>query len=213
MRLVLVRHGETQRNREGRVLGRGAQRLTDVGRGQAAAVARALRRENIAALYSSPLNRAWETAEAIGSELGLPVQVAEDLAEVDAGELDGLTSEEMRARHPSFMTLWDHDPGSAQMPGGESLTQVQERAWQWVQGMVEKYPQDGVVAVSHNFPIETLVCKVLGVPLAAFRHLRVDLGSISAVELQEGRSHLVLLNDTCHMDITMDRGNNSEKRV
>ena len=199
MRLFLVRHGETQRNREGQVQGRGDQDLTDVGRKQAAAVARALIRENVTALYSSPLKRAVETAEIIGAELGLPVQVAEDMAEADVGGLDGLTSEEMRARYPDFMALWDHDPGSAVMPGGESLAQVQERVWRLVQSLLGAHPEANVVAVSHNFTIGTLVCKVLGLPLVSFRRLRVDLGSVSAVELREGRNRLVLLNDRCHL--------------
>ena len=199
MRLFLVRHGETQRNRERRVQGRGDQALTDAGRKQAAAVARALSRENITALCSSPLKRAVETAEIIGAELRLPIQMAGNLAEADVGELDGLNSEEMQARYPDFMALWDRDPGNAVMPGGESLAQVQERAWQTVQSLLRQHPQANVVAVSHNFTIETLVCKVLGLPLAAFRRLGVDLGSISAVELREGRGRLVLLNDRCHL--------------
>ena len=199
MRLFLVRHGETQRNRERRVQGRGDQPLTDAGRKQAAAVAQALSRENITTLYSSPLKRAVETAEIIGAELRLPIQLADNLAEADVGELDGLNSEEMRARYPDFMALWDRDPGNAVMPGGESLAEVQERAWQMVQSLLRGHPEANVVAVSHNFTIETLVCKVLGLPLASFRRLGVDLGSISAVELREGRSRLVLLNDRCHL--------------
>ena len=194
-----MRHGETQRNREGRVLGRGNQKLTDLGKKQATAAAQALTREDITVLYSSPLKRAAETAETIGAKLGLPVQVAEELAEIDAGELDGLTSEEMRSRYPDFMALWDRDPGSAMMPGGESLAQVQERVWGVVQSLLREYPEGNIAAVSHNFPIQTLVCKVLGLPLAAFRHLRVDLGSLSTVELRQGRGRLVLLNDLCHL--------------
>lgn len=199
MRLLLVRHGETERNREGRVLGQGNQSLTEEGRRQAVALAQALSRESVTALYSSPLKRAVETAEIIGDKLGLPVQVVADLAEVDAGALDGLNSQEMRARYPNFMALWDCDPGSAVMPGGESLAQVQQRAWLSVQSFLREHPEANVVAVSHNFTIGTLVCKALGLPLASIRHVRVDLGSISVVELREGRSRVVLLNDRCHL--------------
>ena len=199
MRLLLVRHGETERNREGRVLGHGAQSLTDEGRRPAVALARALSRESITTIYSSPLKRAVETAEVIGDKLGLPVQVAADLAEVDAGALDGLNSGEMRTGYPDFMALWDRDPGSAVMPGGESLAQVQQRAWRSVQSFLGEHPEANVVAVSHNFTIGTLVCKALGLPLASFRHVRVDLGSISVGELREGRSRLVLLTDRCHL--------------
>jgi len=181
------------------VQGRGDQDLTEVGRHQAAAVARALPLQGISALYSSPLKRAAETAQIIGDRLGLQVEVAEELAEADTGELDGLTSGEMRAHYPEFMALWDRDPGSAVMPGGESLAQVQERVWRLVQSLPVQHPEADVVAVSHNFAIGTLVCKVLGLHLASFRHLRVDLGSVSAVEIREGRNRLVLLNDRCHL--------------
>ena len=199
MRLFLVRHGETRHNREGRVLGRAAHGLTDMGRRQATAAVTALSGESITTLYSSPLSRARETAEVIGTKLGLAVHVAEALAEVDAGELEGLTSQEMRARFPEFMALWDRDPGAAPMPGGESLAHVQERVWRWVRSLLDKHPEEKVAAVSHNFPIETLVCQVLDLPLAAFRNLRVDLGSVSAVDFHQDHGRLVRLNDLCHI--------------
>ncbi|MEE8442225.1 MAG: histidine phosphatase family protein [Dehalococcoidia bacterium] len=199
MRLLLVRHGETDRNREGRVLGQGNQTLTEKGRKQAAAVAGALTEEGITTIYSSPLKRAVETAEMISDKLGLPVQVVDDLAEVDAGALDGMTSKDMRARYPDFMALWDRDPGSAVMPGGESLAHAQQRAWRSAQSFLDEHPDGTVVAVSHNFTIGTLVCKALELPLASFRHVRIDLGSVSIVELREGRNRVVLLNDRCHL--------------
>ena len=201
MKLLLVRHGETQWNREGRALGRGEQRLTDAGREQASAVARVLSRENIEAIYSSPLKRALETAKTIGLVLGLPVNISEELVEVDAGELEGLTSEEMRTRNPDFMALWDRDPGNTVMPGGESLSQVQERIWRLAQCFMRERPEANVAAVSHNFPIQTVICKALGLPLSAFRNLRVDLASISALELHQDRVRLVLLNDVCHLAV------------
>lgn len=199
MKLFLVRHGETERNREGRVMGQGDQCLTTEGRRQAVAVARALAKESITVIYSSPLVRAIETATVVGEKLGLPVQEREELAEMDVGELDGLTSEEMRARYPDLMEQWDNDPSTVLMPGGDSLAHVQEQAWNLVEAMLRDHPQDNIVAVSHNFPIGSLVCKALDLPLAAIRRLRVQLGSISIVEFHDGHGRLVLLNDTCHL--------------
>ncbi len=199
MKLFLVRHGETQRNREGRVLGQGNQPLTELGKRQVSAVAGAMAGESIAALYTSPLKRAMETAGTIGLALGLQPQPADGLAEVNVGELDGLTSQEMRSRHPEFMARWEQDPGPARMPGGESLADLQDRAWQVVLSILRDHPDEQVVAVSHNFPIETLVCQTLGLPLAGVRRLRVDLASVSIIDLQEGRNRLVRLNDTSHL--------------
>ena len=200
MNLILVRHGETQRNAEGRVLGQGGPGLNQRGRDQATAVARALSGNAVAAIYSSPLPRAMETAERVSQELELPIRTEESLAEIDAGKLEGLTSEEMRTRYPDFMSIWDRDPGSVQMPGGESLGQLQERVWRVAQALLGRHPEEGVVVVSHNFPIETLVCRVLELPLVGIRRLRVDLGSISTVDMREDRCRLVQLNDTCHLE-------------
>jgi broad specificity phosphatase PhoE len=205
VKLILVRHGETQDNAEGRVLGWGGPGLNQRGRNQAEAAARALSARvmsdnTVAAMYSSPLPRAMETAERISRELDLPVQEEESLAEIDAGKLEGLTGDEMRAQYPELMDMWGRDPGSVQMPDGESLGQLQERVWRVAQTLLERHLDDTVVVVSHNFPIEVLVCRVLDLPLAGIRLMRVDLGSLSTVDIQPERCRLVHLNDVCHLD-------------
>lgn len=205
MNLILVRHGETQHNADGRVLGRGGPGLNQRGRNQAAAAARALSARDlsdgvVAVIYSSPLPRAMETAERISRELDLPVQAEDSLAEIDAGKLEGLTSDEMRAQYPELMAMWGRDPGSVQMPGGESLGQLQDRVWQVAQTLLERHLDDNVVVVSHNFPIETLVCRVLDLPLTGIRRMRVDLGSLSVVDMQADRCRLLHLNDICHLE-------------
>lgn len=200
MNLILVRHGETQHNAEGRVLGRGGPGLNQRGRDQVEAAARALTGKAVAAIYSSPLTRAMETAERISQELDLPVQAEDSLVEIDAGKLEGLTSGEMRSQYPDLMAMWERDPSSVQMPGGESLGQLQERVWQVAQTLLGRHMEDSVVVVSHNFSIVTLVCRVLELSLARFRHLRVDLGSLSTVDMQATRCRLVHLNDICHLE-------------
>lgn len=200
MNLILVRHGETQHNAEGRVLGRGGPGLNQRGRDQVEAAARALTGKAVAAIYSSPLTRAMETAERISQELDLPVQAEDSLVEIDAGKLEGLTSGEMRSQYPDLMAMWELDPSSVQMPGGESLGQLQERVWQVAQTLLRRHMEDSVVVVSHNFSIVTLVCRVLELSLARFRHLRVDLGSLSTLDMQPTRCRLVHLNDICHLE-------------
>ncbi|MBI4338604.1 MAG: histidine phosphatase family protein [Chloroflexi bacterium] len=199
MKLYLVRHGETQYNRDHLVQGRSPTGLTELGVRQAMAAAEALAQEGIAALYSSPLNRAVETSTIIGGRLGLSVHLEEGLSEMDTGELDGLTSQEMRAQYPEFMAQWRQDAGAAHLPGGESLAEVQERAWKAVEDIVRRHPEENVVAVSHNFTLCALVCKALGLPLAGFHRLRVDLGSLSALDFSPQRDRLVLLNSTFHL--------------
>ena len=199
MKLILVRHGQTESNRLGRIQGINKAPLTDVGRGQAEAAARALAAEAPFALYSSPLPRAMETATIIGTQAEIaPVQV-EGLVEMDVGAFEGLSGPQLRERFPDVMRTWDKDPASAIMPGGESLYDVRDRAWPAVKSLAERHEADTVVAVTHNFTIHTIVCTALDMPLNNFRKLRIDLGAITRLEISNARTILLSLNETWHL--------------
>ena len=200
MKLYLVRHGETEHNRQRLVQGQSEQGLTKLGLKQATAAARTLDLNNIVALYSSPLKRAVETASVIQTHGSPSHSTVHNLSELNVGELDGLSSQEMRDQYPKFMAAWDRNSGEAQLPGGESLAQVQSRAWEWVIDVAEQHTDGQVVAVSHNFTISTLICQVLKLPISSFRQFRVDLGSISAIEVTKSQHRLLLLNSTFHLN-------------
>ena len=163
------------------------------------AIASALARDLPFELYTSPLTRALETAQIIFKTVGVAPKPLRELEEADAGELEGLTREEMRRRYPEFVKRWAEDSGTAQMPGGESLLQVQERAWWAITEIMQKHPNDTVVAVTHNFTIQTVVCKVLDMPLRYSRRLRQDVGTITRLELSNSQNTLVSLNETWHL--------------
>ena len=197
--LILVRHGQTESNRLGRIQGINKAPLTDVGRGQAESAARALVSDAPFSLYASPLLRAMQTAEAIGSRVGTqPVEV-EDLIEMDVGEFEGLSGLQLRERFPDVMRVWDEDPASAVMPGGESLYDVRDRAWPAVESLAERHKSETVVVVTHNFTIHTIICSALNMPLNNFRKLRIDLGAITRLEISDARTTLVSLNETWHL--------------
>jgi len=200
MKLILVRHGETRWNRENRVVGSADIGLNDEGRKQVKRLALALKGERVDAIYSSPLRRAWETAQEIARFHDGQVKADDAFKEMDAGELDGLTYEEMRVRYAEFIKQWLRDPASCIMPGGESLAGVQERAWLAVERMREKHPDDAVMVVSHNFVILCIICKALGLDLAQFRRLRLNLASISILNIGRQGTSLILFNDTCHLE-------------
>jgi len=201
MKLILVRHGETASNRDGLGLGRQDVPLTEKGRLQAQALADALAGEEIAAVYSSPLRRAYETAAAIAAPHGLEVVVDEGLTEMDVGELDGLTFREMRERHPEFVSRWLGDEaGTLPMPGGESLQDVQDRAREAARRICERHEGETVVAVTHNFVIHALLCEALNMSLCDFRRLRHDLAATSLLDVRQGRMIVVQMNDTCHLE-------------
>lgn len=201
MRLILARHGETESNRDQLALGRLDVPLNDTGCLQAKALASVLREAPIAAVYSSPLVRARATAEAIAAEHGLSICVEDGLTEMDVGEMDGHAIPEMMKLHAGFLKRWfGPEAGTLRMPGGECLQDVQDRAWDAVQGIMQHHADDLVCAVTHNFTIHVLLCRVLGLPLSDFRRFRHDLAAVSIVDLSLSRTALVCLNDTCHLD-------------
>lgn len=199
--LYLVRHGETDGNAAGRTQGRRDVPLNETGRVQAAAVGVVVAAHRPAAVYASTSSRARETAAAIAAPLHLEVVADERLSEIDHGDLDGMTGEEMRARYPDFIERWREDDGvEVPIPGGESLRGAQARMVAAVNEIVERHRGEGVAIVSHNLALRTLLCHALGVPLRAWRAFRVDLASLSIVEVRDGdRWAVVGLNERCHL--------------
>jgi len=202
MRLILARHGETDSNKAGLALGRADIELNEHGRWQAQRLALSLKNDPIDAIYSSPLKRALATAEPIGSYHGLEVQVDDGLVEMDIGQMEGLSFQELRERYPQFLQLWLSGRAAYEpMPGGERLLDVQERAWQAIERIRERQEQQGtVVAVTHNFVILTLLCRALGLDLADFRRLRHGVAAKSVLEMGRHRVVVVSFNDTCHLE-------------
>ena len=205
MQVILVRHGETASNRDRLALGRNDVPLNDLGLRQARRLAAWLEggpaRPRITGLYSSPLARARQTAEAIGERLGLTVVEAAELTEMDVGEMDGLSGPELRERHPGFMRAWfSREAGTARMPGGESLAEVQERAWPFLERLRDEHGAEAaVVVVSHNFVTRALVCKALAMDLADFRRFEQELASVTRIEFRGPRTLVTALNETCHL--------------
>ena len=203
MRLLLIRHGETDHNAQQLVLGREDVALNERGQRQAQALADALSepaRGAIAALYSSPLQRAVATATPLATALSIAVQIEAGLIEMDIGVMEGQTFAEVRERHPDFFRGWLSDGlADVPMPGGETLRQVQERAGASIDAIRDQHQDATVAVVSHNFVILTLLCRALGLPLAHFRRLRHDVAAVSVLELTPERQAVLALNDRCHL--------------
>jgi broad specificity phosphatase PhoE len=205
MRLLLIRHGETDHNAEQIALGREDVPLNERGRQQAQALARAGRAGElpdgtVAAVYSSPLERALGTASPLAEALTKSVSIEQALIEMDVGEVENQTFAQLRERYPDFLRAWRSDEcADVAMPGGETLRQVQERAWAFVESLRARHADETVAAVSHNFVILTLLCRVLDLPLGRFRKLRHDLAAVSLVELTDERQAVLALNDRCHL--------------
>lgn len=204
--LILARHGQSEANREGLLLGRLDSPLTEVGRRQADAIAQAVctRASSTARLpariVTSPLSRARQTAEAIAARLGgaVAVEVDDRVVELDYGELDGASPRSLPA---SWWASWRADPGLAP-PGGESLSEVHDRVVGALEEWSEVAASFDVVVVSHVSPIKSAVSWAVGAgPELAWR-LGLDVASITRIRTTAGGDHdpsLVGFNDTSHL--------------
>jgi len=199
MILYVVRHGETEYNRTNLGLGRRDIPLTPLGEAQAAAVGRRFAGVELQRIYTSPLGRAAAVARSIAAGSDVPIVVTDDLLEMNVGDAEGMTGEEMRAQFPDFLRSWvGPSPEALPMPGGESLADVRWRVDQFLATL--RGSQDEVVAaVSHNFVVKVMLCRLLDLPLASFRDFAIDLGSISTFMIRSERVNVLSVNDTCHL--------------
>lgn len=199
MKLYLVRHGETEWNEGKRIQGQSDTVLSENGRKQAEKVAEALSSQKIDAVYSSPLKRAAATATAIAAKHHLQLNIIPGLMEINAGELDGITIEEMRKNYVDFLKQWREGAESLKMPGGESMEELQQRTSAALEEILRKGYSNGVVIVSHHFALQSIVCYTLRVNISLFRRFRHDLGGITTFEFRDGRAFLLHFNDICHL--------------
>jgi len=201
MRLFLVRHGETAWNRDRRIQGaRSNTPLNETGYEQADRLAAVLKKQGLDAVYSSPLKRAVDTAEVIAKECKVPLVVVPEFREIDAGELDGLSTLEMGNHYATFWADWSKGDPSTRLPNGESLEELQKRAWWAMERILEKHVDGGVVSVvAHMFTNMVIIARALDLDLRNVLHLRQDSAAISVIEFSARRHVLALLNDTCHL--------------
>jgi broad specificity phosphatase PhoE len=205
-RLLLLRHGQTELSVHRRYSGRGDPELTPLGHEQAARVAARLAAvPEIAAVLTSPLCRARQTAVAVAEATGAPLEVRDGLVETDFGAWEGMTFAEARARDPELHGRWlgaeDVVP-----PDGESFAVVAARVAVERAEIVARYPGATVVLVSHVTPIKQLLREALEAGPALLYRLHVDLASLSIAEFYpDGGTSVRLVNDTGHLDHSMIR--------
>ncbi len=201
LRLILVRHGETEWNSEQRLQGgRSDIPLNENGEEQARRLGLALRKEKLTAVYSSPLQRAVTTAQAVAAHHGISVQTDPDLVEMDLGDLDGLNLVGVRDSRLDFWQQWRQGDCSMPIPGGESLVQVQQRVWPAVQRIIQQHRTGTVVLVGHSFVVQTVIFSALAAPIECFARFRISPTGITILHLDGERTTLMILNDTCHLE-------------
>jgi ribonuclease H / adenosylcobalamin/alpha-ribazole phosphatase len=199
-RLLLLRHGQTDLSAQRRYSGRGNPPLTELGRRQAdAAAAYLAERGGIAAVLTSPLQRAYDTALAAGKLLGVDVTVDDDLIETDFGDWEGLTFIEAAEHSPDLHGRWLRDTSLAP-PGGESFDAVAQRVVRVKDRIIADYGGSTVLVVSHVTPIKTLLRIALDAGETILYRLHLDLASLSIAEFYpDGVSSVRLVNQTAYL--------------
>jgi len=231
-RLILIRHGQTEWNAEGRMLGHAPVPLNDLGRAQAEAIGRRLRNQKIDAIYTSDLPRARETAAAIianSYECSLehrtehrvgvqgnapthrPLYLEEGLREGDVGAWTGLDVLTVKARWPQEWQQFIDWAGGHRAPGGESLSLLQQRVMATITRIVARHPGQTVAVVTHAGPLQAYIGASFGfAPAATPWQWRADNGSLTIVEYYADPRFfspgLVTLNDTCHLPKPAETG-------
>ena len=198
--LLLIRHGENEYTRKGKLAGwTPGVSLNEAGQKQAAALAERLKDAPLKAVYSSPLERARETAAPLAAAHKLNVSVMDGLGEVRYGQWQGQSLKRL-ARTRLWRTVQGL-PSAMQFPGGETFRAVQSRAVEAVEGIVRAHPKAAVAVVSHGDVIKLVVAHYLGLPLDLFQRLSISTASVTVLRLGQGGPHLVKLNDTGRLEM------------
>lgn len=196
-RIYLVRHGEAEGNQDLRYLGMTDAPLTEKGREQARAIFAAFKALPIAAVYTSPLQRARDVAVRFTMPCSRVPIVVPALREEDFGAWEGLTRAEVLATDAERLLAWERD-ASVAPPEGESLATLSARVLPAIARIPEAHPAQTVLVVSHVGPIKAIVCDVLGLPPHGARRMWLDPAGISLIEWdgETGRRALRLFNAT-----------------
>ena len=197
--LILIRHGETEWNRERRIQGHTDLSLSAIGLNQARLLAGRLADEPIRAIYSSDLARARQTAIPLADALALPLRTTPLLREAGFGAWEGLTASEVEARWPEEFAAWQQDSLSYRPPDGERIEELQGRAMAAVAEMLTTHPGDKVAVIGHGGSVKAILCGLMGFSLALWRRLRVDNTSVSRLVFGPIGPTLILYNDISHL--------------
>jgi len=199
-RIILARHGLTEWNVAGRYQGRRECSLCEQGKLESGALAAALARVRLSAVYSSPLIRSVETARIVAAQQGLSPIVLPGLTEICHGDWEGRDLGEVARRWGELLVRWRMTPYRVRMPGGETLAEVEERVWAALTKVLADHPGQTVLAVTHDTPVRVVLKRILALPEEGFWRLRLDNAAINEVGYAAPFGFRVLrLNDTCHL--------------
>ena len=200
MNLYMVRHGQTAASRENRFSGSSDPPLTAVGEAMAEAFARVYASLTWDAVYTSPMLRTRQTADALLRLTGGQAIVEDGLREIDYGEWEGLRQDEVKERWPEAFAHWADDVASRGTPGGETAFQVAARAMRGVEGIRSRHERGNVLLVSHKATLRVITCALLGLDVRLFRQrIAHPVGAVTLFVATKRTAQLTILGDRSHL--------------
>ena len=197
--IYLVRHGQTAWNKEEIFRGRTDIPLDETGLREAQLAAGYFRGKEIHAIYSSPLLRAFQTAQEIAKVCGLGVTPLQGIIDMNFGGWEGRSLQEVREKDQERYRQWREEPHRVKIPGGETLDEVRVRSMATLEKMVESHSGRTLVFVSHRVINKVILCGIVGLDNSHFWQIGQDTTAINLIEHKNGIYILSLLNETCHL--------------
>jgi broad specificity phosphatase PhoE len=200
MNLYMVRHGQTAASRENRFSGSSDPPLTAVGEAMAEAFARAYASLTWDAIYTSPMLRTRQTADALCRLTSVQATVEDGLKEIAYGEWEGLGQDEVKERWPEAFQYWAADVASRGTPGGETAFQVAARAMRVVEGIRSRHERGNVLVVSHKATLRVITCALLGLDVRLFRErIAQPVAAVTMFVVTNKMAQLTVFGDRSHL--------------
>lgn len=212
-RLWLIRHGEPVAEAKGRCYGALDVGLSERGRSQMAQVAEYLRAEPIAAIYSSPRSRALESARLLASAHVCSIEIVQDLREIDFGDFEGLTYDEIAARYPDLYRRWMDNPTEVRFPNGEGFAEMRPRVLRAMDAIrIEREGQTAAI-VSHGGVNRIVIAQALQMPDHALFRLAQDHAAINLLSFMNASPSVQLLNHNGALLARRERQDRNQEAV
>lgn len=205
MLLYIVRHGETEYNKEEMFRGRKDVPLNEAGREQAKRLGMYFENKNIARIFASPLVRAQQTAQEISKVLNAPVETVEEFTDMNFGAWEGVALREVERLYTEEFSLWRKEPQKLKVKGGESLAQVRDRMRKGIERILSGEERDCVI-VTHRVLCKLAILHALNIPNSHFWNIKFDPASISLTEKKGIEMTIHFANDTCHLKDSLNVG-------
>ena len=199
--IYLVRHGQTAWNKEEIFRGRTDVPLNEAGLREASLAAEYFRGMEVQAIYSSPLSRAWQTAQKIGEVVRREVIPLDGINDMSFGTWEGQLLRDVQKNDSERYNQWREAPHLVRIPGGESLDEVRVRAMAALEEVIRSHAGASVILVSHRVINKVLICGILGLDNSHFWQIGQDTTAINLIQHRHGTYILSLMNESCHLKL------------